>query len=83
MHMVDTEAKYALNKIVSGDKTPWDPRMRSAWTRFILSLRFRNPEAVHVIKQQMQFIWNQTANSVKANYASSANQPICPLSRSS
>src|SRR5262245_7595033 len=26
MQMVDTDAKYALNKIVSGDKTPWDPR---------------------------------------------------------
>jgi hypothetical protein len=48
MHMVDTDAKHALEKIVSGDNTPWDARMRSAWTRFILSLRFRNPEAVQM-----------------------------------
>jgi hypothetical protein len=68
MHMVDTEANYALDKIVSGDRAPWDARMRSAWTRFILSLRFRNPEAVHVIKRQMQDIWKAGVDNLKANY---------------
>jgi hypothetical protein len=31
MHFVDTEANYALQKIIAGDPTPWDARMRSAW----------------------------------------------------
>jgi hypothetical protein len=68
MHMVDTEANYALQKIVSGDDTPWDARMRSAWTRFILSLRFRNPEAVHVIKRQMEDVWKAGVDNLQANY---------------
>jgi Protein of unknown function (DUF4238) len=37
MHLVDTEANYALDKIVSGDTSPWDARMRSAWARFLSS----------------------------------------------
>jgi hypothetical protein len=64
MHMIDTEANYALDKIISGDSTPWSPEMRSAWTRFILSLWFRNPEAVHLLKQHMLALWNATANNV-------------------
>jgi uncharacterized protein DUF4238 len=68
MQMVDTEANYALEKIVSGSTTPWDAGMRSAWTRFILSPRFRNPEAVHVIKRQMQDVWKAGVDNLRANY---------------
>jgi len=68
MHMVDTEANYALDKIVSGDTSPWDARMRSAWARFILSLRFRNPEAVRIIKRQMEDIWKAGVENFQANY---------------
>jgi hypothetical protein len=68
MRMVDTEANYALEKIISGDETPWDEKMWSAWTRFILYLRFRNPEAVHEIKQQMQDVWRAGIDNLRANY---------------
>jgi hypothetical protein len=68
MHMVDTEANYALQKIISGDQSPWDERMRSAWTRFILSLRFRNPESVYVIKRQMLAVWKAGVDNLQANY---------------
>ena len=46
MSMVDGGAAAALQKIISGNTTPWSGPERSAWTRFILSLLFRNPEAV-------------------------------------
>jgi hypothetical protein len=68
MHFVDTEANYALQKIIAGDPTPWDARMRSAWVRFILSLRFRNPEAVTVIKQQMLDVWKAGVDYLRNNY---------------
>jgi hypothetical protein len=51
--MVETDAKRALDKIVRGE-VPRDERMSSAWTRFILSLRFRNPEAVHLLTDIMR-----------------------------
>ena len=68
MHMVDTDAKHALDKIVSGDKSPWDARPRSAWTRFILSLRFRSPEVVHDLKRHMQEVWKAGVDHLQANY---------------
>jgi hypothetical protein len=68
MGMVDTDAARALDKIISGDETPWDERVRSAWTRFILSLRFRNPGAVHENKQQMKDVWRAGVDNHQANY---------------
>lgn len=68
MHMVDTEASLALQKIVRADTTPWDGKMRSAWTRFILSLRFRNPESVDIIKRQMVDVWNGIVDGLRTNY---------------
>jgi Protein of unknown function (DUF4238) len=69
MQMVDTRANYALEKIISGDTRPWDAKMRSAWIRFILSLRFRNPEAVYTIKQHIQEMWQRGIASLQASYA--------------
>jgi hypothetical protein len=69
MHMVDTQAKRALDKIMGDDRSPWHTQMRNAWTRFILSLLFRNPEAVNLIKPHMQDCWNAAMDSLQANYA--------------
>jgi hypothetical protein len=68
MCMVDTRANYALQKLISGDSAPWDGKMRSAWTRFILSLLFRNPEAVSTIKSQMVSVWDATLENMRINY---------------
>jgi hypothetical protein len=68
MAPVDTDANHALQKLVRGDSAPWDSKMRSAWTRFILSLRFRNPEAVAVIKGQMVTVWNAVLENMRRNY---------------
>jgi hypothetical protein len=68
MHMIDTEAARALQKIVNGDQTLWPGETRSAWVRFLLSLRFRNPEAVAIIKRQLVNIWDAGVAALKANY---------------
>jgi hypothetical protein len=68
MKMVDTDANRALQKIACGDVAPWGEELRSAWTRFILSLRFRNPEAVQIIKRQMLDVWRAGIDQVRANY---------------
>jgi hypothetical protein len=69
MHMVDTQANYALQKLVRGDSSPWDGKMRSAWTRFILSLLFRNPEAVSIMKRQMVGVWEGALENMRTNYS--------------
>jgi hypothetical protein len=68
MHLVDTGANYALEKLLRGDEAPWDGPMRSAWTRFILSLRFRNPESVAIIKSQMIALWEAVLDNMRLTY---------------
>jgi hypothetical protein len=53
MHMVDTLAHRVLQKMLSGEAPPRDGPAMSSWVRFLLSLRFRNPEAVAALKNQM------------------------------
>jgi hypothetical protein len=54
MKPLDTDAERALKKILSGDSTPWNSEERSAWTRYILSLMFRNPHAVQELKNHVR-----------------------------
>jgi hypothetical protein len=68
MHMVDTQANYAVEKILSGDKD-WDSKVRDGWVRFLLSLRFRNPEAVACIKRQMEDVWKAALENLRASYS--------------
>jgi hypothetical protein len=46
MQKVDSLAADAHKKLLRNPSTPWSSDMRSAWTRFIVSLLFRNPEAI-------------------------------------
>jgi hypothetical protein len=68
MHMVDTEAATAMRKIPAGHRETWSVKERDAWVRFILSLLFRNPEAVALFKQQLKKIWGEGAASLRENY---------------
>lgn len=69
MHMVDTKAKTALDRIMSDDGTSWEPQERTAWTRFLLSLLYRNPEAVQQMNLQMASIWEAAVENLRGNYA--------------
>lgn len=68
MQMVDTEAANAMRKIPAGRTESWSVKERDAWIRFILSLIFRNPEAVSVVKEEMRRIWAEGFQSVRDNY---------------
>lgn len=70
MHMVDTQAAIAMKKILAGTTDTWSIRERDAWVRFILSLLFRNPEAVTVVKEEMRRIWDESIQAVRLDYAS-------------
>lgn len=70
MQMVDTEAANAMRKIPAGRSETWSVRERDAWVRFLLSLVFRNPEAVAVVKAEMHRIWNESFQVVRNNYES-------------
>jgi Protein of unknown function (DUF4238) len=67
MHMVDTEAKHALDKIMMGDNSPWNAKQRTAWARFVLSLQFRNPR-VEAAKAIMREIWKAITDEMRSSY---------------
>ncbi|WP_316184213.1 MULTISPECIES: DUF4238 domain-containing protein [unclassified Bradyrhizobium] len=70
MHMVDSQAASAMRRIQSGSKETWPASERDAWVRFILSLLFRNPEAVELIKGQMKRIWAEAIQGLRDDYES-------------
>jgi hypothetical protein len=65
---LDTEAERALQKILSGDKSPWDGPERSAWTRYILSLMFRMPTPVGALKSHIAEMWKEGIKALEADY---------------
>jgi hypothetical protein len=69
MSKLDNDAARALQKIVTGDGTPWTGDERSAWTRYLLSLLFRNPENVAVIRDHIRAMWNEGLKALEADYA--------------
>ena len=69
MHLVDTDASRALEKIIVGETDNWSGNLRSGWTRFILSLLFRNPEAVTTIKGHIVEMWDEGIKALQADYA--------------
>ena len=69
MSPLDNDAARALQKILSGDGSEWGGAERTAWTTFILSLLFRNPENVTIIKDHIRDLWEQGIAALEANYA--------------
>ena len=69
MRLVDTDASRALEKIIAGETDNWTGVLRSGWTRFILSLLFRNPEAVATIKGHILEMWAEGIKALQNDYA--------------
>jgi hypothetical protein len=57
MSPLDNDAARAIQKILSGDDAPWTDDERTPWTTFILSLLFRPPESVAIIKDHIRELW--------------------------
>ena len=66
MQMVDTDASDALKTIQRVGE--WSIRERDGWIRFLLSLLFRNPEAVETVKAQIREIWRVSIAAFEENY---------------
>jgi hypothetical protein len=69
MSGIDNDASDALARLRSGDRSPWSSRMRSGWTRFIVSMIYRNPETVVLLKRLMLDISEAAKENTRDNYA--------------
>jgi hypothetical protein len=69
MKPLDAGAALALEKIMSNDRSPWRSEPRSAWTLYIMSLLFRNPATVKLIKNHVGDLWDAGVKALEENYA--------------
>ena len=81
MHLVDTQAVHALQRLVRQEKIVWDNKLRSAWVRFILSLVYRNPEVVSLVKEHMRAMWGATLEHARGNYEDALSRRSTHLRR--
>jgi hypothetical protein len=63
MSLIDSHASDALGKFIAGDTDNWTSELRSSWAHFIVSLFFRNPEAVATIKGIIVEMWHTAMKS--------------------
>ena len=68
MKPVDGEADLALQKILRAAIEPWKERERSALTRFIFSLLYRQPEAVRELKEHIRDLHLASVESLREHY---------------
>jgi len=67
---VDTAADRVLQKMLAFDKVPLTAEQRSAWTRYLMSLRFRNPDTVKDLKTHMLNVWSTAQKKIGSNFSS-------------
>lgn len=68
MHMVDTEAAQSMQNFIAGNMDV-PVKERDAWIRFLLSLLFRNPEAVAEFKEHVLTLYRESFRRLRENYA--------------
>lgn len=67
MHMLDTGAARAMRSFVAGNMDV-SVKERDAWIRFLLSLLFRNPEAVAEIKEHVLTLYRESIQRLRDSY---------------
>lgn len=69
MRRVDTLAADALRALETGDpRINRDSHLRSAWSRFILSLMLRDPESIQALKEGISLDWSLSMVELEPQY---------------
>jgi hypothetical protein len=67
LQMVDSEACNAMRSMIGGNMD-LPVKERDAWIRFLLSLLFRNPEAVAELRDQVLTLYRESVARLRNNY---------------
>jgi hypothetical protein len=67
MSPLDNDAAVSLDKFVAAQ--PLDASDRIAWARFVLSMLYRNPECVALIKSHMAEVWAEGTDALEGDWA--------------
>ena len=65
---IDQDADQALKRILAMDPMPWPIEQRYAWTKYLMSLMYRDPDTVALIKEHSTTMWREALAVLEADY---------------
>lgn len=65
---IDQQADVALKRILAMDAEPWPIELRYAWTKYLMSLMYRDPDTVALIKEHSVTMWRDSLEVLEADY---------------
>ncbi len=74
----DDDAARALQKLFNPGQTPWDSRLRSAWSRFLIALPIRHPEPFEEIKAIIRRIVDIQDQDFQQRYEATRTEGMPP-----
>jgi len=66
---LDTKASNALNCLLNLNKKQWPAELPQNWTHYLMSLMYRDPETVSIVKEHSKTIWREGIASLEPDYA--------------
>jgi hypothetical protein len=64
----DDVAAQALANLLAGNKVPWTIESRSAWSRFLIAIHVRHPDAMKELRPAVRTIWDDSAEASQREY---------------
>jgi hypothetical protein len=64
----DNIASIALERHLAGSREPWSAELLSAWSRFLIGIHLRHPDAVPELRAAAQSIWEGSGEASQCAY---------------
>ena len=68
LQLVDSDAAIALRRHLVMSTDPWPRKLRSAWSRFLISLLIRHPDVMSEFRAAAKSLWSKGGDEVQRNY---------------
>jgi hypothetical protein len=75
----DQKASDALDNHLGLSAFPWTSELLSAWSRFVIALHLRHPDAMPEMRAAAQSIWNASGADYQARYEAMKTQSDPPM----
>lgn len=74
----DNEAALALQRIIGWDKSEWPSNMILAWSRCVMHLLLRHPDAIAEMRVAAKAIWDASGEEPQRRYEEEVRKPGDP-----
>ena len=76
---VDRVASEALKRHLVPSNKPWNNELVTAWSRFVIGIHLRHPDAIAEIRSAAQAAWNHSGVTAQESYERIRNADDPPL----